>query len=138
MEKKEIIEKLKSIGVAHLATVEDGKPRVRAMAIYRIEEDGIIIQTFKSKEVCRELEQSPEIELCFNSFDEGLQIRVRGPVKPMENEKELQEECLKERQFLKKFVDQGEEMAFFLMKDGMAHIWTVEKNLEPKSFVKIC
>ena len=136
MDKKEILEFMNENSRAFLATLEDGKPRVRAMGIYKMEERGIIIQTFKSKDVCKQLTENPEVEICFNNFEQGIQVRVRGKVEPYEDDAE-KKESLEQRPFLKKFVDQGEEIALFILKDGLAHIWNVDKNFDPKSFVKL-
>ncbi|MDY6827026.1 MAG: pyridoxamine 5'-phosphate oxidase family protein [Bacillota bacterium] len=136
MNKKEILEFMRANRDAHLATIENGQPRVRAIGIYRMEEDGIIIQTFKSKDVGKQLMQNPNVEICFNNFEDRIQVRVRGAVELMEDDAAV-EECLKERPFLKQFVDKGEEIALFCLKGGLAHVWTLEKNFAPKEFIKL-
>ena len=47
-------------------------------------EDGIVLQVWKDKDVGIQLAQNPEVEMCFNNYSEGIQIRVRGRVELVE------------------------------------------------------
>ncbi|MCL6478269.1 MAG: pyridoxamine 5'-phosphate oxidase family protein [Peptococcaceae bacterium] len=136
MNKNELIAFIKANPLCHLATIEDGAPRVRAIMLYKAGEDGILIQTFKSKDLCKQLSRHPEIELCFNNHEAGIQVRVRGAVEPVEDAA-AKKQCLEERPFLKPFADKGQEVALFRLKEGLAHIWTMNTNFDPKTYIKI-
>lgn len=136
MNKSEILEFCNANRVAYLATLEDGAPRVRAMGIYRIGEDGIIIQTFKFKDVYKQMSASPDVELDFHSMKDGMQVRIRGKVKPLDDI-ELKKQVLEERPNLKKFVSSPEDVGLFLLKNGVAHVWTMATNADPKVFIDL-
>ena len=136
MDKKEVLEFLKANRRCHLATVDNSAPRVRAMQIFKIDEDGITIQTWQSKDLGKQLARNPQVELCFNDFSEGIQIRVRGKVKIVEDIT-LKEQVLRERPYLKKDVEAGHEMVFYCLQNGLAHVWTREKNFERKVFIEL-
>jgi pyridoxamine 5'-phosphate oxidase len=136
MDKKEVLELLKANRHCHLATVDEGMPRVRALQIFRIDENGILIQTWKDKDVGKQLSRNPEVELCFNNFKEGIQIRVRGRVELVEDNA-LEEQKLREFPNFQKYVDAGHEMVFYCLRHGLAHIWTIEKNFEQKAFIEL-
>lgn len=136
MDKKEVLEFLRTNPNCFLATVDGGAPRVRAVKVYRVDEGGILIQTWKSKDVGKQLDQNPEVELCFNNYAEGIQIRVGGKVSSVEDNA-LKEQVLIDRPNLKKFAESGHEIALFCLEKGLAHIWTVQKNFDPKTFIEL-
>ena len=136
MNKEEVLEFLKTNPVCHLATVEEGAPRVRALRVFKVDEDGILIQTWKSKDLGKQLDRNPEVELCFNNYKDGIQIRVRGNVNVIEDAA-MKARVLIDRPNLKKFADGGHEVALYRLKKGLAHIWTMQKNFEPKAFVEL-
>lgn len=135
MDKDELIDFFKANRFCHLATLEDGAPRVRGLNICRADENGILIQTWRSKDLNRQLERNPAVELCFNNNEAGIQIRVRGEVEPVEDAAE-EEQVLAARPFLKKYVDEGQELALYRLKKGLAHVWTMAKNFAPKEFIE--
>jgi hypothetical protein len=61
---------------------------------------------------------------------------VRGKVTPCEDTA-TQQMVLKERPHFQKLVDNGQEMAIYRLKNGMAHIWTMQSNFEPKTFINL-
>jgi pyridoxamine 5'-phosphate oxidase len=138
MDKKEIIEFISKNPTCHMATLEDGKPRVRGIGIYRADEDGIVIQVSEPKDIYKQLVKNPETELCFSNAKEGIQIRVRGRVELVEDA-ELKKEVVEKRQFLKPMVDRygWGVIKLYCLKHGLAHVWTLKVNLEPKTFVQL-
>ena len=58
----------------YLATVEGDQPRVRPFGTVDLFEDKIYIQTGKVKEVSKQIQANPKVELC--AFDEGRWLRV--------------------------------------------------------------
>lgn len=73
---KEAQEFLKSAGVYYLATIDSNKPRVRPFGTCEIFENKLYIQTGKSKDVYKQIEKNPNVELC--AFKDGKWIRVSG------------------------------------------------------------
>ena len=134
MDKKEVLTFLNTNRTAHLATIEEGVPRVCALGIVKADDDGILIQTWKSKDLSKQLDRNAEVEFCFNNYEQRIQIRVRGKVTPCEDTATKQM-VLKERPHFQRLVDSGQEMAIYRLKNGIAHIGTMQSNFEPKSFI---
>ncbi len=65
---------LKKCGVFYLATEEGNQPRVRPFGAINIFEDRLYIQTGKIKNVSKQIQINPNIEIC--GFFEGKWIRV--------------------------------------------------------------
>lgn len=77
---KEVQEFIKEAGVYYLATVDNGKPRVRPFGTIEIFEDKLYIQTGKSKNVYKQILDNPNVELC--AFKDGKWIRLSGELVP--------------------------------------------------------
>ena len=73
---EEIQKFLKEAGVYYLATVDNGEPRVRPFGTAEIFEGRLYIQTGKSKDVFKQIEKNPIVEIC--SFKDGKWIRITG------------------------------------------------------------
>jgi pyridoxamine 5'-phosphate oxidase len=140
MSKSEIFTFLNANPVFHLATLEGDKPHVRGMLLYRADENGILFHTGKMKDLYKQLTANPHVELSFNngSVEDLIQIRVSGTVELVED-LELKKEIVQNRDFLKPFVDQEgyDPLAVYRIKKGVASIWRMRTNLEPKKFVEL-
>ena len=75
---QEVYEFLKDCGTYYLATVEGDQPRVRPFGTIDIFEDKLYIQTGKVKDVSKEMQANPKVEIC--AFDGQKWIRVAGEV----------------------------------------------------------
>ena len=75
---QEVYEFLKACGTYYLATVEGNQPRVRPFGTIDIFEDKLYIQTGKVKDVSKEMQANPKVEIC--AFDGQKWIRVAGEV----------------------------------------------------------
>ncbi len=71
---KEVYEFLKNAETYYLATVENGKPKVRPFGTVDIFEDGLYIQTGKIKDVSKQIHANPYIEIC--AFKDGDWLRL--------------------------------------------------------------
>ena len=67
---------LKECGVYYLATVDNDKPKVRPFGTAEIFEGHLYIQTGKSKDVYKQIQANPNVEIC--AFKDGKWIRVSG------------------------------------------------------------
>jgi uncharacterized pyridoxamine 5'-phosphate oxidase family protein len=104
MTKAEIFEFIRDNPVFAIATADQGRARVRTMKVYRADEDGIIIITGENKDVHRQLQNNPEVELCFFNIEQEKHIRITGSVEVVEDPS-LEKEIGDDYQFLKKWVD---------------------------------
>ena len=73
---KEVRDFIKEAGVYYLATIDNGKPRVRPFGTIEIFEDKLYIQTGKGKNVYKQILDNPNVELC--AFKDGKWIRLSG------------------------------------------------------------
>ena len=71
---KEVYDFLKKCGTYYLATVDGGQPRVRPFGTVDIFEDKLYIQTGKVKDVSKQMQQNPKVEIC--AFDGAQWLRV--------------------------------------------------------------
>jgi uncharacterized pyridoxamine 5'-phosphate oxidase family protein len=140
MTKNEIYKFLNANLIFHLATVEDGRPRVRGMYLYRADEKGLVFHTGKMKDLHRQLTADPNVELAFNNgrLEDLTQVRVRGTVELVED-LELKKEIVQKRPFLKPFVERDGygSLAVFRLRRGIATVWTMKTNIAPKEFVEL-
>ncbi|MBO4562133.1 MAG: pyridoxamine 5'-phosphate oxidase family protein [Clostridia bacterium] len=65
---------LKKAGVYYLATVDNGRPRIRPFGTVNIFEGRLYIQTGKRKAVAEQMKADPNIEIC--AMCEGTWIRL--------------------------------------------------------------
>ena len=73
----EIYEFIKKCGTYYLSTVDyDGQHRVRHFGTINIFEGKLYIQTGKSKEVSKQIQKNPKVELC--CFDGSQWCRLAG------------------------------------------------------------
>ena len=73
---EEVLNFLRECGTYYLATVEWDQPRVRPFGTVNIFEGKLYIQTGKSKNVSRQIQANPKVELCW--FRDWKWIRVSG------------------------------------------------------------
>ncbi|MBR6142994.1 MAG: pyridoxamine 5'-phosphate oxidase family protein, partial [Treponema sp.] len=60
---KSVYDFIKACETYYLATVEDGQPRVRPFGTINIFEGKLYIQTGKSKDVSKQIQANPKVEL---------------------------------------------------------------------------
>lgn len=72
----EVYEFLKKCGTYYLATVEGDQPRVRPFGTVNIFDGKLYIQTGKVKEVSKQIQANPKVEIC--AFADGTWVRVAG------------------------------------------------------------
>jgi len=73
---QEVCEFLKKCETYYLATVEDGKPRVRPFGTVNIFEGKLNIHTGKVKAVSQQIANNPNIEIC--AYDGTSWMRIRA------------------------------------------------------------
>lgn len=75
---EEVFEFLKRCGTFYIATEEGNQPRVRPFGVVNIFERKLYIQTGKVKNVSKQMQVNPNVEIC--SFIDGKWIRLEGKV----------------------------------------------------------
>ncbi len=75
---EEAYEFLKKCGTFYIATVEGDQPRVRPFGVVNIFEGKLYIQTGKKKDVSKQMQINPKVEIC--CFNEGIWLRLAGKV----------------------------------------------------------
>lgn len=73
---KRVEQFLKDAQTYYLATVEKDQPRVRPFGTAHIFEDKLYIQTGKVKDVSKQIEANPKVEIC--AFKNGEWLRLAG------------------------------------------------------------
>ena len=73
---QEVYDFLKACNTYYLATVEGDQPRVRPFGTVDIFEGKLYIQTGKVKDVSKEMQANPKVEIC--AFNGEKWIRVAG------------------------------------------------------------
>jgi pyridoxamine 5'-phosphate oxidase len=138
MNAAEILEFVRANPYCALATTEAGQPRVRMVMILRADERGILFNTGVNKDLCKQIEASTAVELCFFDPKAALQVRIRGRFAP-QKDAETHALVLERLPFLKPMVEaQGIGLlAPYVLKNGRATVWTMATNLEPKQFVEL-
>jgi pyridoxamine 5'-phosphate oxidase len=138
MNAAEILDFVRENPYCALATTEAGEPRVRTVMILRADERGILFNTGVSKDLHKQIESNPAVELCFFSPKSATQVRIRGRF-ALQQDAETHALVLEKLPFLKPMVEaQGIGLlAPYVLKSGRATVWTMATNLEPKSFVQL-
>jgi pyridoxamine 5'-phosphate oxidase len=138
MTKAEILEFVKKNPVLSLATIDGNQPRVRLIMLYRADENGIIFVTGKQKDLYKQLQANPAIEMCFYNHEKGIQVRIEGKVK-MLDDLELKKQVVEDFSFLKPWIEnQGYEVLIcYCLQNGKALTWSMETNFEPKKYIQL-
>ena len=75
---EETYEFLKQCGTFFIATEEGNQPRVRPFGVVNIFEGKLYIQTGKRKNVSKQMQTNPNVEIC--AYMDGKWIRLEGKV----------------------------------------------------------
>ena len=73
---EEVYKFLKEAETYYLATAEGDQPRVRPFGTVEIFEGKLYIQTGKTKDVSKQIQANPKVEIC--AFKDGKWLRVAG------------------------------------------------------------
>ena len=75
---EEVYEFLKKCETFYIATMDGDQPRVRPFGVVNIFEGKLYIQTGKSKNVSKQIQANPKVEI--SAFMDGTWIRLEGTV----------------------------------------------------------
>jgi len=144
MNKSEIIACLNAHKRVHVATAEGNTPHVRRCRIHKAdEENGIILETLKHKPLYKQLCENPRVELVFDDYQECgeqisdvTEIRVSGTVEFFED-KQIEKEILAERHTIRDWVEHGIVLVTYRLRNGVATVWTLDTEFEPKTYIQL-
>ncbi|MCL2143545.1 MAG: pyridoxamine 5'-phosphate oxidase family protein [Methanomassiliicoccaceae archaeon] len=144
MEKKKMFEVMAKNPVFFLATADGNEPRVRGMMLYKADDDGIYFHTGPFKDVHKQMVKNPNVQLCFFDAAEGIQVRVRGKVEIINDDK-LKEEISNHpsRGFMQSWKEGKTKQEFldffsvFRLRNGIANVWTFQSNFAPKEDIRL-
>ena len=135
MTKAEIITLIKANPRAFMATIDGNRPRVRAMGTYDVDESGVYIQTWTNKDIHAQILKNPAVELCYNDYNTGVQVRITGKAEIIKDTAMLHK-VVEKRPFTKATIDEkGWDVVALYRIRGQATTWTRDKNFEPKTCV---
>jgi pyridoxamine 5'-phosphate oxidase len=119
-----------------LATVDGNKPHVRGMMLYRADEKGMLFHTGINKELCKQIKNNPDVEICF--INDMTQVRISG-VATEEKDLKLKEEIVSKRTYLKPMIDSHgwDALVVFRVRKMVATVWSMATNLVPKEYVEL-
>lgn len=139
MTKDELLQFLNANPACFLATMEnDSQPRVRGMLMYRADDEGLLFHTGDFKDLYRQIQMNPLVEVCFTSPDGSSQVRVSGRAKVIED-LELKKEVVAARDFLQPWVYENgyDTLKLFRITECKATFWTFETNFMPKEYMEL-
>ena len=139
MTKEEIFEFVMKNPKFNLATTDGSQPHTRMMMICRADEDGILFSTGRDKDVNKQLQANPAVEMCFFcAGDVNRQVRIEGTVE-MFDDLELKKMIVEDFPFLKPWIElQGYEVMIpYILKNGKATTWSMTTAFEPKQYIEL-
>lgn len=130
MTREEILEFLNRNPVCHVATVENGQPRVRSLFMYRADESGLIFHTGTHKALAKQIQTGMPVQACFTNSD--VQIRVTGTAEIIDD-MAVKQEIVAVRAFMQPWIEKyGFDMLLiFRVTHCQTSVWTVADNFKP-------
>ncbi len=133
MTRDQVLEFVKANPVAFMATVERGKPRVRAMQTALVEPAGLVFCTGVQKDVHQQLVAGRSVEIAYWDAKNDVQVRVRGEMERVADvtvTKRILDEVFT---FLKPVVAQYEYEIFssFRLAKGTSIVWRMAQSSAP-------
>lgn len=123
----------------HLATMDNGQPRVRGLLLFKADEHGVIFHTGTSKDLHQQVQANPAVEMCFFSPQTGEQLRVAGKL-TQDSSPVLIDEIYNHpsRAFLRNWGEgiKG-QLAVYRLCNGQAYLWSMSSNFEGKEYIDI-
>ncbi|MCL2751180.1 MAG: pyridoxamine 5'-phosphate oxidase family protein [Firmicutes bacterium] len=144
MQKEQIFELMNKNPAFYLATADGAEPRVRGMLLYRADENGIVFHSGPFKDVYKQMIKNPRVEMCFFDAASNTQVRVRGALEKSDD-LALKREIAAHpsRGFMQMWKAGKTEAEFygmfsaFILKRGVANVWTFQTNFAPKADIQL-
>jgi len=144
LSREEMFEIMRANPAIHLATLDGDQPRVRCVFLYSADEKGIVFHTGAMKDLHRQIQANPKVEMCFNDFAKNVQVRVTGVLREADDNDFKDEICNHpSRAFLKPWRESGPLADFYSvfkvyrLENGTGVGWSMEENFAPKQPVAL-
>lgn len=129
---EEVYNFIKNADNYFLATIDDNKPKVRPFGSINIFEDKLYIETSKLKDVSKQIEKNPYVELC--ALFDGKWLRLSGML-VRDERLEAKESMFENNSILKEFYkvdDDKTEVLYF--KNATAVIYSFTEKAKKIDF----
>ena len=130
----EVYEFLKECGVFFIATEEKDQPRVRPFGVVNLFEDKLYLQTGKKKNVSKQIQENPKIEICgLNKDKQDTWIRIEAEA-VRDDRKEAKKDMLDNNPYLRQMYSEDDDNTEVLyLKNVTARICSFT---EPEKVIK--
>ncbi len=120
-----------------IATQDARQPRVRAIMMHKVDENGIVFTTGKNKDFYKQLRANPNVELCF--YGNNMQIRVTGTATEIDDDLAMKQEIVSSRPFMLSWIESVgyEFMGVFRISNAKATCWSMDAPLTRKRFITL-
>lgn len=116
--------------VCSLATVEpNGQPRVRGFLSVLFEDGKIYFTTSTTKQVWKQIEANPMVEMLHFTPDFSRVLRITGELEDVDD-REKKQKLIDERDYLKGWMADDPEYKLLRVRKGNARFWTMADNLK--------
>jgi pyridoxamine 5'-phosphate oxidase len=128
--------------VCYLATADGDQPKVRTWLLWYADESGFYFVGIAGKEVTKQLEKNPKVELCFfnNAAEpqDWKHLRLMGEVEFLKTE-EILNKAYEARSFLDPIVGKSVKPLVrpFRVYTGEAHFWTLAGFLKEPELERV-
>ncbi len=124
--------------VCYIATEDGVQPRVRAFRMWYADRSGFYFHTGSTKNVYRQLQSNPRIEVCFCTPKFDRMMRVNGDAEFMDSPA-MKERLITERPFLKAIIKGPDDplLTIFRIPKGEAHFWTMAENMRESEIPRV-
>jgi len=128
----EVLDFLKKCKTYYLATLENGKPRVRPFGTAEVFEGKLYIQTGKKKEVFKQILENPNVEIC--AYDGDTWMRVEGKL-IIDDRIDAKKYMLDQNPYLRSMYDeQDDNTAVLYFENGIARIYSFTSDIREIRF----
>lgn len=138
MDKTEMMDFMKANPNCCVASVEDNKPHTRVFTMYRVDDNGVILQSDKRKDFYKQVLKNPQVELCFYDSTKFVEVRVNGRIEIVED-LALKKEIVESRAFEKPVIEKFgyDTIVVYRLRNGKATAWSFTTEVEPKAYVDL-
>jgi pyridoxamine 5'-phosphate oxidase len=121
-----------------VASVDDDKPHTRVLTMYKLDDNGIVLQSDKRKDLYKQVLKNPQVEICFCDTTKYVEVRVNGRMEIVED-LALKKEIVESRPFEKPVIEKSgyDTIVVYRLKNGKATGWSFTTEVEPKTWVDL-
>jgi len=135
MNKEEVIDLIRDAGFCLLATVEDGRPKVRPMMPYLTDDNQLLLALLGRSRTIKQVKNNPKVELCF--VDRKMwYCRIAGTAS-ISDDKEKKEILWSNIPMLKQYFGSPEDANFVLVLIEINEVETMTPHQKEPEMVTL-